>query len=464
MKASRGSLRALAATFLVQLAPNACFAQQALDVQMQLTKSTILLGEPDWVSVKITNRSNQSLRVDTSPACFITGSKPLHVEIPAAEPGDEQAALCNQGRGGDCYSTSADIAPGETYTLQYVLDGDFRITHAGTYSVMLEKPTRYAPVPPSAPPSQSTPLNDRQTARAQITLEVLPANADKLLGIERSLVQEATAPIVDPPFPQPPKNQPYDVDALRRFTYEQRKSDVQQVEERGSIAEGLAEFPAAGMESVFDQWMITGFGYGLQALMKLNTPEARKLVAEAADPSDDLYLRWSQHVHVGGNLPVEATTQQELANWQVAAIFRLLTMGDKSYLPLLEKLTADNRPEIRGATIRGLCQFGGDEVLPFLSGLASSAATMPDRQDAILSMGETASLKAVPLLIDLLTSPYSDESEAASYALLKLTHHQIATADQSTPLKSQAAWQDWWTRNQHTARAFAPGEACASSR
>jgi hypothetical protein len=162
-------------------------AKQDFDVQMQITKTQIILGEPLWVDVRITNRSSEILRIDTSDYCFMFDTRPLTVQIPAAQPGNgERDRRWNEHPGGDCFETQADMKPGETLSKRYVLSGDFSITHPGRYNVLLEKPIHYAQAPntpPAGVAEKYTPLSQLQTARSQVSLDVLPANPEKLLTI-----------------------------------------------------------------------------------------------------------------------------------------------------------------------------------------------------------------------------------------------------------------------------------------
>jgi hypothetical protein len=65
-----------------------CAAQQDLVIQMRLTKAKVLLGEPVWVDVTVTNRGATPLRIDMGTNCF--GNRLLKAEIPNAAPGIPQ--------------------------------------------------------------------------------------------------------------------------------------------------------------------------------------------------------------------------------------------------------------------------------------------------------------------------------------------------------------------------------------
>jgi HEAT repeats len=417
----------------VLLISGRCLAQQnrELDLHMRLTKTSILLGEPDWVDVRITNATSEALRVDTSPACFMFNTRPLEVEIPAAQPGSGEALAC-EGTGGDCYGTWADIKPGEALTERYVLSGDFRITHPGSYKVLLKKVIRYEPLPSANPAKPVGPLKQEQIADAQVTLNVIPADPNKLLGIEQALAQEASGPINLPPFPTSTNGQPVAMEAIRRAEDDRRTIQARTVQVHNSIAEGLAAYPAAGMEPVFRVWLERGTFDAANALRRLNTPAAREVLAQDAESS-------------------VASRPQRLA-----AVTALADMGDKEYLPLLEKLTRDSDHDVAEQAIFGLGRLGGEDELPTLSAIAHDNTMLGYHHDAILSMGESASLKAVPILIDFLAD--SGEQDATLTALWMLTHYPLPAAAGRTTLETQRAWKDWWTRNQGSARAYGPSD------
>jgi hypothetical protein len=84
-----------------------------------------------------------------------------------------------------------------------------------------------------------------------------------------------------------------------------------------------------------------------------------------------------------------------------------------------------------------------------------------DRQDAIQAMGDTASLKAVPILIELFTLPNADQPNSSDYSLLTITHHSLPPAQERPPAEYRMMWQEWWERNNGKARAYGPFECSA---
>jgi hypothetical protein len=129
-------------------------------------------------------------------------------------------------------------------------------------------------------------------------------------------------------------------------------------------------------------------------------------------------------------------------------------MGDKSYLPLLEKLTRDGDSNVRDSAIGALGLFGGEQELPLLTTLARGVVTDGERYVAINAIGDADSLKAVPLLNDLAALPDPQEPSDSYYGLLTLTHLQFPAPDHRPILDVQRAWLEFWRSHEQGARAY----------
>ncbi len=418
-----------------------------LDVQMSLSSHTALVGEPVWVEVRVTNHSREAMRVDMGTACC--GAKEVTIQIPQADPSNQEHIRCGSGTGlamtcGCLSELPFEIGPGASLTRRYVLEGDFRITHAGTYRVLLEKKIPYGPKLPASAvgtPQAYFDLKHSQTVRLSETLKELPANDRKLLRIEQKLAQRVASPMPTPSYPPD-----VDIDKLRRIIDAWRKAQDQASRLQLSLAQGMMAYPVKGMEPLFGSWLEqnnTSFAdWAIVALSHLNTRESRDILArQAASPDKPTDISFQTH------------------RWE--ALDALAKMGDTSYVSLFERLTGDQNHDVQRMAIFGLGLLGGERELPVLNELARHGATAFDRGDAILAIGETRSLRAVPILIQLFTLPDSDQPSASDYSLFLLTHHELTAVNQlRTPLEAQKAWNDWWSTNEKTARAYGPFE-CA---
>ncbi|HLI96221.1 MAG TPA: HEAT repeat domain-containing protein [Candidatus Baltobacteraceae bacterium] len=402
----------------------------ALDVHIRVEPDHIILGQPAWIVVDITNRSTQGIVDEGVSYCFET---PMHIDIPEAQRRGSNYAACAHAAE-DCQTELLDIAPGQTVTRRYTLKGNFVLSAAGNYAVAVHDAIRYGNESTTDPP----PLDRSQSAAMNATLTVAPPDAQKLLDVEKSLAVRA---VFVAPRPSLPPHA--DIETLRRFDAIQRVADAEAMNERYALADGLATYPAAGMEPTFTAWLDRqdSYEFGLLALRHLNTPQARAILGRrAAGLSNDL-----------------PPTEYQVERW--LAVEYLSQMGDQAYLPLLEKLVHDPVHDVQQQAVLGIGLLGRKKDLDFLVRLARGAKTTQDRADAFQAIGETGSLEAVPLLIDLFTLPNAEQPGSSNNALSEITHHQITDAWHSTPAHAKQLWQSWWTQNHATAQAYSP-EIC----
>lgn len=325
--------------------------------------------------------------------------------------------------------------PRQTIVRRYVLSGDFRITHPGSYSVLLEKEIGYAPAPPADVPSYTSEPGEEETANAQVTLDVQLADPEKLLAIEEELARKAAEAVPEAAPPAVPQGKPLDEEALRARAI-RGNAYMDAILMRDVIPEGLAAYPVAGMEPVFSKWAEKPNSYyGLAGLKRLNTPAAREALASIAASTERPGDSWFQ-----------STRSQ--------AVDALADMGDPSYLPLLEKLTRGSDTNVRDSAIGALGLLGGEQELPLLTALALHSLTIPERFVAINAIGDSHSLKAVPVLIDLAAVPDSHEPTDSYFSLLTLTHLQFPAPDHRPVAEVQRAWMEFWRSQEPGAQAY----------
>jgi len=417
-------------------------AQQDLDIHIQLTKTTVLLGEPVWVDVSATNRTKQALFIDFGTAC--AGQKPLKVQIPAAEPAVIEPRRCDGGTMGSCSSGSIPtLQPGETLTRRYVLDGDFRITHTGSYKVLFEKMIRYAPVASGDSDLYLAPTRaTQQTAESTAELNVEAADPEKLLALEKADAETAMEKPPDPPLPSSSQDGiPLEKAALKKAMDRFHAVQLESMLDHDRIAEGLSKYPAAGMEPVYLSWLesLRYTTYGLLALKRLNTPAAREALAKVAESQAKPNDSWFQ-------------------SFRPQAVDALADLGDKTYLPLIERLLHDSNSSVQLSASSVLGLMGGEAELDLLAERARNGPTEGIRVEAIRSIGDTASLNAVPLLIDFVDLPDADEPDVSYYALRTVTHLEFPDPAHRPLHEVQSAWQQFWSLHQLNARAYGPYE------
>ncbi len=375
----RGVLRG-ALWLSVALLGAAAPSSPAPDIHFRVEPDHIVLGQPVWLLVDITNRSSQAIVAEGASYCFDT---PLHIDIPAAQRRGAGFAACAHAAE-DCATELLDIAPGQTVTRRYTLKGNFLVTAAGSYAVIVHDTIHYGNKVDTGP----SPLDHSQSASISAMLTVAPPDSTKLLDIEKSLALRAVAVAPRPTLP------PYaDIETLRRFDAVQRIADAKAANERYALAEGLATYPASGMETTFTTWLDSQdfYEYGLLALRHLNTPQARAILARRA-------------AGLSGESP---STEYQIERW--LAVDYLSKMGDQSYLPLLERLTHDPAHDVQRAAVFAFGLLGRGKDMDVLVQLARSGRTLQDRIDALQAIAETGSLNAVPVLIDLFALPNADQ-------------------------------------------------------
>jgi hypothetical protein len=415
--------------------------KQPLEIHLTLSKTAIMLGEPVWVDVSITNRSTQTLDIDWSSGSICGGGNDITVEIPDATPDPGKPSPCGMVSIECLGSFPSPLGPGQEETHHYLLAGNFRIVHPGTYSVVVTKTVPYFP---SSKESRSTkPTDPIQTATLKTTLAVTAADPGKLLEIEQALGAKAEA-----------MNSFHDFDLQR------------------SIYDGLAQYPVAGMETTFANWAATDLFIareGVNALSRLNTRDAHSALARLAE--------WKAPMpHPKWQLSLD-----DIYGIRRSAVLSLDELGNKNDLPLLENLATeaphhgplpegvdltflddadgDNDNGVRWASVRALAHIGGESELPFLISLAKDGPKAADRRAAIWSMGETGSAKAIPVLLSLFNTVRPEECYAVNQALHTLTHYQLPDVKpERKPQESQRLWEDWWAQNGSTARIYSSTE------
>ncbi|MBV9270277.1 MAG: hypothetical protein JO165_04230 [Candidatus Eremiobacteraeota bacterium] len=111
----------------------------ALQVHYRLDPDHIILGQPVWIAVTMTNRSDEALLAEGVSNCF---DSHLHVDVPGLRRREADASSCAH-RTEDCQTEFVDIAPGETVTRRYTLSGNFVMTAPGNYTVVVNDTIRF---------------------------------------------------------------------------------------------------------------------------------------------------------------------------------------------------------------------------------------------------------------------------------------------------------------------------------
>jgi hypothetical protein len=395
-------------------------------VTMQFSSDRILLGEPVWVLVTARNDAGTAIKWNPGDYCFMDSEQPVTAVVSGAAPGDGKPKGCTYGAmGGDCFvgGYTTEIAPGESATWRYLLEGDFHFTHAGTYRVELTSHPGKVPVEPdenAMAPLLLTPVT--QT----LTLVVLSRDDAALLAREKQMATEMEEEILSQ------KHTP--------TTKAEREASWREMQNVRQVRRGLAVQPTTGMEPIFEHWLQlpNDFeGDAILGLQNLNTEESR---AELAD--------------------IAKTPNKPNSYAQEAATRALAEMGDRKYYPLMVQLLASPDQRVRRAAIVGVGNLGGEVGVAKLAEIAQTGGAM-EQGDALTALGDTKSRAAVKVLIDLMTVKNLQHPLDAEWPLFVLTHHRLDRVTYlRTPEQAHEAWQQWWNAGGKNSPVYSPTE-CA---
>jgi HEAT repeat protein len=172
----------------------------------------------------------------------------------------------------------------------------------------------------------------------------------------------------------------------------------------------------------------------VEALEKLNTARTREALAALAEQSE-----------------FEGERQQ--------AIFALGRLGDRAYLPLLQKLAGRKERYLQHAAIRAAGELGRESAVGFLVPLLRSTDPLI-RHDAVFGLANTGSRQVVSFLIEMLQDGEELVRQSAANALWQLTHRsaELDVRDQAQAAQARQRWLRWWALNHGTVEVFGPRE------
>ena len=381
-----------------------------LDIQIRLPSGTVLLGEPVWVLVTARNIADKPILWNPGEYCFMFSQQPVTAVVSSATPGGEHPQPCTYGPpGGDCFvgGNTTEISPGESATREYLLEGDFHFTRAGTYQVVL---TSHPGKVFSTSGGNGALFPQPAPVTETLTLMVLPKDDAALLIREKEIAAKIEAEI--------PAQRHIQKTTAERETYWRQGQNLLQVRR------GLAMHPAPGMESVFIQWLQLRNDFeddAITGLKNLNSQEARTALEKLAETP---------------NKPDSYT--------QEAAAYALDDMGDRKYFSLMVQLLASPNQRVRRAAIAGIGRLEGDSGVTKLVEIAHTGNTT-DQRDVLTALGNTDSRLGVKALIDLMTATDIPDRLDAEWPLFVLTHHHLEKVSyRRTPEEAHDAWQHWW--------------------
>lgn len=397
------------------------------DVTMRFSGDHILLGEPVWVLVTARNDADKAIKWNPGDYCFMFSQQPVTAVVSGAARGNGKPERCQYGGiGGDCFTggSTTEIAPGESATWRYLLEGDFHFTHAGTYHMKLT--SHPGKVPPTLVENTVTPIQPVPVTQT-LTLVILPKDDAALLMREKQMAVEMEEEILSQ------KRSP--------ITKAEREVSWRQMQNVRQVRRGLAVQPAPGMEPVFKHWLQlpNDFeGDAVTGLRNLNTQESRVTLAKIAKTPD-----------------------KPNSFAQEAAARALAEMGDGDYYPLMVQLLVSPNQRVRRAAIVGVGSLGGEAGVAKLAEIAQTGGTV-EQGDALTVLGDMDSRAAVKALIDLMTAKNLQHPLDAEWPLFVLTHHRLEPVKYlRTPEQAHEVWQQWWNTEGRNAPVYSPFDCAA---
>jgi hypothetical protein len=141
-----------------------------------------------------------------------------------------------------------------------------------------------------------------------------------------------------------------------------------------------------------------------------------------------------------------------------AALAEIRYINDRSLLPKLFEITAENRGQtIRWAAATAAAKIGHDDSVPVIARMLSS----PDPYIAFAgaeALGDTSSRDAVPVLISAIPSALEDNKLPAIIGALTRLTHRTTPGDTAARVAIYRKWSAWWSVHHGDADINAPDD------
>lgn len=374
---------------------------QSLQGRFFTPKNTYLVGEPIFVTFEVVNNSQRPLWFGSNfgKPCFDNENVVVD-RATRARHGWKRALNCYGGWAGSCSEGSTELAPGQAHSERILLNHYYEMGEPGLYKVSIERKVRAY-----SEDNFSTPIETMDSAAA-LDIQLVQGSKGEL--------KAAFEPVLND---------------LKGSKGERRWQAVQAVTE---LAKPFLEQTVIDLSrNPEDVWA------AVEGLYKLNTPQARKRLAELAESAE-------------GNSTHERAMQA------------LAALGDKHYLPLFYRLGRTLKGSEQGVAIESAGLLGGTQAVPFLSSFLSSDEP-PVRMAAIRALAGTASRAALGPLILEIRDPDPDVRQIVNAALAQLTHLSASSNALDfvpNPTATFERWHAWQIEHGFRAPIYGPTD-CA---
>jgi hypothetical protein len=394
MNSRAGRLPILIALALTDFLLPAPCKSQLLTARFYREKQTYLIGEPIFIVLEVTNPSERPIAIDGGFGAPCGRLDPIEVVGALQNPGGLQfAASCFGGWGGDCASGIVELKPGKELAKRILLSRLFAIDHPGTYEV---RARRHIPLFANTSPSSAA-------------VSYLDVASDFKIAPTTGNDDELKAAF-----------EPY----VRDLASADARAQSNAVDAIATMAPRFLEEVILRLADVPNQAAAT-----TAALGRLNTRQTREKLADLAEHSESGAARQ-------------------------AAIFALAKTGDRTAIPVLERIVRSGQDGDKEFAVWDAGLFG-EVVIPFLT-TTLQGADLNMQVAGIRGLGVSACRSAVPILIELLRSSNLQLASEARVSLAELTHYLIDSNLwlQAPQPNEYERWREWWQKHGTSAEIY----------
>jgi hypothetical protein len=357
---------------------------QELEGRFYLEKDSYVVGEPVLFNMELQNTGKEMIFINGKNRGDCVDSYDFEVS--------GSGTACSARWDPGCQDDEFGLGPGEVYKGQWPLDSWYHFEREGKYDVTA---TRHIPVR-----SSRGEIHDF-TFASKFQLKLEPSDSIRvqtaLQEFERNLHSS------DPEI----QHRALDVMATTAPTY----------------------FESTALRLCHDEDLFV-VAHAVEALGRLNTPEARAALAEVLG---------------SGKSPKESAPDRPVSDFglvHIRAIEALGRSGDSSYQGVIERYLDDANEYVQLAAMVAIAQLGRDQAVLQLQRFLLNPDPVT-RKNAVYGLRYSTAQTAIGTLIDAISDKDAQVRERALASLREVTGQAIGAAAAS-PESIQGEWQTWW--------------------
>jgi hypothetical protein len=330
---------------LLTLLPAAALPAQDVEARFTTDKSTYLIGEPVYVVLLVSNKSNDPSWVGFGPTNMFCQN--FFIEVPGADSALEQWGC---GSGGSCGRGLLEVAPGKTVEIRQLLNREFRLQRPGAYVVRAHTTVTVRNLGLFSSPSL-----DEIKVSGNLNIEVQAGIVEQLQAAFQPIVKELSS-----------------TDLIRR----------------GEAAAAIIETAPPFLEDVLIELAKTDYGFAaMTALRRADTQKTRDALARIATDSDNQFRveaidnlgRTGDGTYLPALLQLMKSTDIQI---QGAAAEAVANLGGATAIPAITVLLSSADLQMRQAGANSLEYSHAREAVPILIRLLTDSDSII-RQTAV---------------------------------------------------------------------------------